>query len=118
MILIRMTVHVILIIMRLASTNTMEDLYDDDDSSDSLSDGLSLLSITNCAVSRTNVNYRKESKLHRACKSAKAKVKILNRILHDSPEDASTKDSLGQTPLHVVAQNQHLLFGRDADIVQ
>lgn len=56
--------------------------------------------------------FRRTTYLHRACASPKSKVSMMFKLLKACPHDASTLDSGGNLPLHLIAQNERLLFGR------
>lgn len=71
---------------------------------------------------QTNVlsarQLRSETRLHKACKSPKIKVKDLNQLLKAQPKDTSTFDNEGRLPLHTISCNHYLLFGREHESAQ
>ena len=59
-------------------------------------------------------NKRRITRLHRACKSFTSKVPMLHKLLKQNPNDVSIMDLDGNLPLHLIAQNESLLFGKSA----
>ena len=84
-------------------------------SSSSVSDNLSYQSLIRTKCTRS---IRQQTKLHRLCAQPRTKAKDLFKAFHDSPNNASIQNENGELPLHIIASNQHLLFGRESDDVQ
>lgn len=67
---------------------------------------------------QNNPYNRNRTRLHRACESSIATFPLLYKILKENPDNASTLDLNGNTPLHVIALNEDLLIGSSAITTQ
>jgi len=55
--------------------------------------------------------FRKSTQLHYLCTKTNANIDKLKFLLKSKPEFASTQDVQGRLPLHLIGQNEELLFG-------
>jgi len=72
----------------------------------------SLNKILKSFARRRDNTLRQTTRLHVFCAKEGIKVEKLNHILNLNPAFASVKDMNGRLPLHIIADNEDLLFGR------
>ena len=123
----------------IVSTNSANDEPSSGNNNKSVISGINALKInqddldndsdSSCSTFSENFSYqtlaitkkgmlRRVTKLHSACSQARIKFKDLYRIFHESPDAAHIQNKNGELPLHVIALNRHMLFGRESDDAQ